>query len=68
VRMFPFDQFAVPLPYKGTDWGLLFALSVRVMEDIRDPVAFGVKVTAIVHSEFAATLLPHVFVWEKSAG
>jgi hypothetical protein len=52
------------VPYRGNICGLLVALSVRVMEAVRDPVAVGVNVTAIVHFPFAARLLPHVFVWE----
>ena len=33
----------------------------------RTPVAFGVKVTLIVHDPPAATIVPQVLVWEKSA-
>ena len=42
------------------------ALSVTVIEPVREPVAVGVNVTLIVHDELAARLEPQVLVWEKS--
>jgi hypothetical protein len=42
------------------------ALSVTVIEPVREPAAVGVNVTLIVHDELAARLAPQVLVWEKS--
>jgi hypothetical protein len=42
------------------------ALSVRVIEPLREPVAVGVKVTLIVQEALGARLEPQVLVCEKS--
>jgi hypothetical protein len=41
-------------------------LSVMLSVPVRAPGAVGVKVTLMVQELLALTLLPHVFVWEKS--
>jgi len=56
-----------PVPLKLTVWGLPLALSVMLTDALRDPVAAGSNFTLIVQLAPAATLLPHVFVWVKSA-
>jgi hypothetical protein len=56
----------VPVPVSGTVCGLPAALSVIETEAVRMPFAVGVKVTLMVQFAPAATLVPHVFVCEKS--
>ena len=58
----------VPVPVRLTVCGLPVALSVRVTAAVRVPLATGLKVTLIVQLAPAATELPHVLVWAKSAG
>ena len=57
---------AVPVPERLTAWVAGLALSVTVIEPVREPVAVGVNVTLIVHDELAARLEPQALVWEKS--
>jgi hypothetical protein len=56
----------VPVPVRLTDCGLSAALSATFRAADRFPVAVGLKVTLSVHFAPAATLLPHVLLWEKS--
>jgi hypothetical protein len=58
----------VPVPLRLRDWGLPLALSVKLTEADRLPVAAGSNVTLIVQLAPAATELPQVFVWAKSPG
>ena len=44
------------------------ALSVTVIEAVRAPATVGVKTTLIVQNPQAATVVPQLFVWEKSPG
>jgi hypothetical protein len=48
----------VPVPPKVTAWGLPEALSVKLREALRFPVAEGVKVTLTVQVLFGATVAP----------
>jgi hypothetical protein len=58
-----------PVPVKLTACGLVGALSVMLTEEVRVPVAAGVKVTLIVHFAPAATEVMQVFAEiAKSAG
>ena len=57
---------AVPVPVSVTVWVAGLALSVRVIEPLREPLAVGVKVTLIVQELLGARLEPQVLVWEKS--
>ena len=57
---------AVPEPVNATPCGLPVALSAMLTDAVRDPAAFGLNVTLIAQFAPAATLVPHVFVWEKS--
>ena len=57
---------AVPVPERLTVWVAGVALSVMVIEPLREPAAVGVKVTLIVHELPEARLEPQVLVWEKS--
>jgi hypothetical protein len=57
---------AAPSPVNVTVWGLFQALSVMFRLPVRVPFAVGVKVTLIVQLEPVPTLLPQVFVREKS--
>ena len=57
---------AVPVPVRLTVCVAGLALSVRVKEPLREPLAVGVKVTLRVQLAPAATLEPQVLVWEKS--
>ena len=59
---------ATPVPVKYTVCGLPLALSVMVSDALRDPGAVGVNATLIEQLTPAATLLPQVFVSEKSPG
>jgi hypothetical protein len=56
----------VPVPDRGTDWGLPVALSATLIEAERLPLAAGVKVTLTVQLAPAATDVPQLLVWEKS--
>jgi hypothetical protein len=58
-----------PVPEREMCWGLLESLSVKVSVAVRAPVAVGLKETATVQLEEAASAEPHVF-WEikKSPG
>src|SRR5438105_4795830 len=57
----------VPVPVKGTVWGLPPALSVKDSAALRAPVAEGVKVTVTVQLCLGASDVPHVVpVWVKS--
>jgi hypothetical protein len=47
-------------------WGLLGPLSEIVIVPVRLPPAVGLKVTEIVQSPSALTVVPQVLVWEKS--
>ena len=58
---------AAPVPDRLTICGLGLALSAMFSEAVRAPDAVGLKITLIVQLAPAATVLPHVFVWEKSA-
>ena len=55
-----------PVPLRLTVLGLLGALLVIVTAPVRVPVAVGVKVTLIVQSAPAASVVPQVVVREKS--
>ena len=55
----------LPVPVRLMVWVAGLALSVRVTEPVRVPVAVGLKVTLIEQEEDAATLDPQVFVSEK---
>lgn len=54
------------MPLKVIVWGLLLALSAMLTDALRAPTAVGVNVTLIEQLAPAKTLLPQVFVWEKS--
>lgn len=56
----------VPVPERASVWGLPAALSVRVSEADRSPLAVGVKVTLIVQLCPTPTELPQLLVWAKS--
>ena len=53
---------ATPVPMSATVWGLLAALSVMLIEAVRVPIAFGVKVTEIMQLEPTTTEFPQVLV------
>ena len=57
---------AVPVPERLTVWVAGLALSVTVIEPVRDPAAVGAKVTLIVQEAPGARLEPQLLVWEKS--
>jgi hypothetical protein len=57
---------AVPVPVRVTVCVAGLALSVMVIEPLREPVAVGVKVTLRLQLALAARLEPQVLVWEKS--
>ena len=52
----------VPVPERLRDWGLPLALSVKLTEADRLPLAVGSNVTLTVQLAPAATELPQVFV------
>ena len=52
----------VPVPLRLRDWGLPVALSVKLTEADRLPLAVGSNVTLTVQLAPAATELPQVFV------
>jgi hypothetical protein len=55
--LFEDNEYATtPLPDSEIVWGLLGALSLKVSDPVRLPVAVGVKVTLIVHVPPTATL------------
>ena len=51
-----------PVPVNAAVWGLFEAVSVTFRVAVRVPAAPGVKVTEIVHWDFAARLPPQAFV------
>ena len=51
---------AVPVPVKGTDWGLPEASSVNNRELVLVPVVVGVNVTLTVQLTVGASVLPQV--------
>jgi len=53
---------AVPVPVKGTEWGLPAALSVTVSEAEGEKALVGAKVTEIEQLAPAFRLAPHVLV------
>jgi len=55
---------AMPVPVRGTVYGLPAALSATLTLAVRVPLAVGVKTTLIEHEAPAATDDPQVFVWE----
>ena len=55
-----------PVPPRVIDWGLLAALSPRLMLPYRLPTAVGEKVTLMVQEAVAASVEGHVLVWAKS--
>ena len=57
----------VPLPERLAVCGLLVALSVTLRLAERAPVALGMNWTLMVQLELAASELPQLFVWAKSA-
>ena len=57
---------AAPVPVRLTVCGLPVALSARVRDAVRVPLAAGVNVTLIVQLFPATTLDPQLFVWAKS--
>jgi negative regulator of sigma E activity len=57
---------ALPVPVRLTVCVAGLALSVMVMEPLRDPAALGVNVTLRVQLALAARPEPQVLVWEKS--
>ena len=54
------------MPVKATVCGLPLALSVMLTDAVRVPAAVGANLTLIVQLAAAATLLPQLFVCEKS--
>lgn len=56
-----------PVPLKLIVWGLPLALSAMLTDALREPTAVGVNVTLRAQLAPDATLLPQLFVWEKSA-
>jgi len=52
----------VPVPLRPRDWGLPLALSVKLTEADRLPVAVGSNVTLIEQLAPAATEVPQVLV------
>ena len=57
----------LPVPESGTVCGLPVALPEIVIDAARLPLAAGVNLTLIVQLPFAATEVPQLFVWAKSA-
>jgi len=57
----------MPVPERLTDWGLPAALSVMARAAERLPAAEGVKVTLMVQLAPAASAMPQLLVWAKSA-
>jgi hypothetical protein len=55
-----------PVPESAAVCGLPLALSATLIEAVRVPLTVGLNVTLIVHVFEAGTLLPQVFVCEKS--
>src|SRR5437868_6412324 len=53
---------AVPLPVRGTLWGLPAASSVTLSVPVRVPVAVGLNVTLMVHLAAAARGDTHVLI------
>ena len=56
-----------PVPVRLAVCGLPLALSVTVKVPERVPLAAGVNVTLMVQLELAASELPQLLVWPKSA-
>jgi hypothetical protein len=57
-----------PVPERVAVWGLPVALSVRVTEAAKDPLAAGMNVTLTVQLAPAATLAPQLLLCAKSPG
>ena len=57
---------AVPVPDRLALCVVGLALSVKVSEPVREPVAAGAKVTLMVHDVLAARLAPQLLVCAKS--
>jgi hypothetical protein len=57
----------VPVPERETDCGLPVAVSAIANEAERLPLVLGVNVTLTVQLELAASELPQLLVWAKSA-
>ena len=57
---------AVPVPVRLTLWGLPVALSARVRDAVRVPLAAGINVTLTEQLALAASELPQVLVSVKS--
>jgi hypothetical protein len=55
-----------PVPVRATVCGLPEALSATASEAVRVPAAVGLKDTLMVQLPPAASVAPHVCVWEKS--
>ena len=60
------EGVAIPLPLSVMVCGLFPALSVNVIVPLRCPIAMGEKTTEISHADWAARVMPHVLVEEKS--
>jgi hypothetical protein len=60
LRLVTDNLAVVPIPLRGTNWGLPLALSVTLREALRAPVAVGLKVTLIVQLAAAANEAPQV--------
>jgi hypothetical protein len=56
-----------PVPESDTDWGLLAALSTTVREPERLPVADGLNVMLMAQFAPAASKVPQLLDWVKSA-
>ena len=56
----------MPVPERVAVWVAGLALSVMVIEPLREPAAVGVKVTLIAQEALGATLESQLLVWEKS--
>lgn len=52
----------VPVPERGTDCGLLLALSIKVTTAVIDPILIGENWTVTMHSPPAAKLEPQLLV------
>ena len=57
----------MPVPERLTDWGLPVALSVMARAAERLPAAAGVNLTPMVQLAPAATVVPQLLLWAKSA-
>jgi hypothetical protein len=66
-EMFAAGPPVVPVPVRMTDCGLPVELSATEIAAVRCPAAVGLNKALIVQFEPAATEMPQLLVWEKSA-